>query len=107
VKGYKKREYPKDKFDGLATNSKNKNIRHLYRGINYFRKGYQPRSNLVKDENGDLLADSLNILNRWMNYSKLLNVHRANDVRQREIHRAQPLVPDPSPCEAEIAIAKL
>jgi hypothetical protein len=24
-----------------------------------FKKGYQPKSNLVKDENGDLLADSL------------------------------------------------
>jgi hypothetical protein len=48
-----------------TTNSKNKNIRDLYRGINKFKKGYQPRSNLVKDENGDLLADSHNILNRW------------------------------------------
>jgi hypothetical protein len=44
----------------------------------------------VKDENGDLLADSPNILNRWKNYySQLLNVHRASDVRQTlmEEHR--------------------
>jgi hypothetical protein len=41
----------------------------------------KPRSNLVKDENGDLLADSHNILNRWKNYfSQLLNVHRVSDV---------------------------
>jgi hypothetical protein len=41
------------------------------------RGGYQPRSKLVKDENGDLLADSHNILSRWKNYfSQLLNVHR-------------------------------
>jgi hypothetical protein len=39
-------------------NSKNKNIRDLYRGINEFKRGYQPRSNLVKDENGDLLVDN-------------------------------------------------
>jgi hypothetical protein len=32
-----------------ATHSKNKNIRELCRGINYFEKGYQPRTNLVKD----------------------------------------------------------
>jgi hypothetical protein len=25
---------------------------------NDFKKGYQPRSNLMKNENGDLLADS-------------------------------------------------
>jgi hypothetical protein len=30
----KKREYLKDKINELATNSKNKNIRDLYRGIN-------------------------------------------------------------------------
>jgi hypothetical protein len=41
----------------LATNSMNKNIGKLYRGKNEL-KDYQPRSNLVKDENGDLLADS-------------------------------------------------
>jgi hypothetical protein len=42
---------------------------------------------LVKDENGDLLADSHTILNRWKNYfSQLLNVHRASDVRQMDIH---------------------
>jgi hypothetical protein len=55
----------------------------------------------VEDKNGDLLADSHNILNR------LLNVHRVSDVRQIEIHTAEPLVPDPSPFEVEIAIAKL
>jgi hypothetical protein len=46
-------------------NSKNKNIRDLYRGINEFKKGYQPQSNLVKDENDDLLTDSDKIFNRW------------------------------------------
>ncbi|PNF36913.1 hypothetical protein B7P43_G08389 [Cryptotermes secundus] len=87
----KKREYLKDKIDELAMNSKNKNIRDLYGGINDFKRDYQPSSNLVKDENGDLLADSHNILNRWRNYfSQLLNVHRVSAVRQTEIHRAEP-----------------
>jgi hypothetical protein len=30
--------------------------------MNFFKKGYQPRTNLVKDEKGDLLADSHSIL---------------------------------------------
>jgi hypothetical protein len=64
----RKREYMKYKMDKLATNNKNKNIKDLYRGINEFKRGYQPRSNLVKDKNSDLLADSHNILNRWKNY---------------------------------------
>jgi hypothetical protein len=72
----KKREYLKGKINELATNSKNKNTRDLYRGINEFNRGYQPRNNLVKNENGDLLADSHNTLNRQKNYfSQLLNVH--------------------------------
>jgi hypothetical protein len=50
----KKMEYLKGKINGQATNSKNKNIRDLYRGINEFKRGYQPRNNSVKDKNGDL-----------------------------------------------------
>jgi hypothetical protein len=50
-------------------NSKNKNIRDLHRGINEFKRGYQPKSNLVKDENGDLLADFHIIFNMWKNYN--------------------------------------
>jgi hypothetical protein len=57
-----------------------------HRGIKYLKRGYQPRSNLVKAENGDLLVDPHNILNRWKNYfSQLLNIHRVSDVRQTEI----------------------
>jgi hypothetical protein len=53
-------------------------------------------------------ADSRNILNRWRNYfSQVLNVRRVSDVRQTEIHTAEPLVPDPSPSKFESAIAKL
>jgi hypothetical protein len=63
---------------------------------------------LIKDENGDLLADSHNILNRRKNYSQLLNVHRVSDVRQTDIiYTAESLVPEPSPFEAEIAITKM
>jgi hypothetical protein len=62
----------------------------------------------VKDENGDLLADSNNNVNRWKSYfSPLLNVHKVSTVRQIEIHSAEPLVPGPSHLEVEIAIAML
>jgi hypothetical protein len=60
----RKTECLKDKINELAMNSKNKNIRYLYRVINELKMGYQPRSNLVKDENGDL-ADFNNNLNMW------------------------------------------
>jgi hypothetical protein len=104
----RKREYLKNKINELETNSKNKNIRDLYKGINELKKGYQPITNMVKEENGDLLAESHSILNRWKNYfCQLLNVHGVNDIRQTEIHTAEPLVPEPSSTEVEIAIEKL
>jgi hypothetical protein len=72
-------------------------IRDLHRKINEFKRVYQQRNNLVKAENGDLLADSHNILNRWKNFfSQLLNVHNVSDVRQIVVHTAEPLVPGPS-----------
>jgi hypothetical protein len=62
----------------------------------------------VKNENGDLIADSHNILHRLKNYfSQLLDVHNVSDVRQIEIHTAEPLIPGPSRLEVETAIAKL
>jgi hypothetical protein len=79
----KRREYLKDKIKDLAMNSKSKDIRDLYRGINEFKRDCQPRNNLVKNENGDMLVDSCHILSRWMNYfSQLLNAHNINKVRQ-------------------------
>jgi hypothetical protein len=47
----------KDKINKLETNNKNKNIRDLYKGINEFNKGYQPRINIIKDMSDDLLTD--------------------------------------------------
>jgi hypothetical protein len=80
----------------------------LYRSINYFKRGYQPRTNVVKDEKGDLVADSHSILARWRDhFSQLLNIHGVNDVRQTEVHTAEPLVPEPSAFEVEMAIEKL
>jgi len=63
----------------------------LYRGINEFKKGYQPRINIIKDENGNLLADPQNVLNRWKNFfNQVLNVLWVHDVRQIDIHTADP-----------------
>jgi hypothetical protein len=98
----------KFKIEELETNRKINSIRNLYRGINDIKKGYQPRTRIVKDEKGDLIADSHSIMVRLRNYfSQILNVHGVSDVRQAEIHTAEPLVPEPSALEFELAIEKL
>jgi len=80
----------------------------LYRGIKDFKKGYKPRCNIVKDEKGDLVADSHTIVARWRNYfSQLFNMHGVKGVGQAEIHTAEPLVPETSAAEVELVIDKL
>jgi hypothetical protein len=108
ISGTKIRNIGKEKIDELETNSKIKNIRHLYRGISDFNKGYQPRTNVVKDEKGDLVTDCHSTLAVWRNYfSQLLNVRVVNDVRQIRIRTAEPLVSESSAFECEMAIRKL
>jgi hypothetical protein len=87
---------------------KTKNIRDLYRGVNEFKKGYQPRINILKDNKGNLLADPQSIWNRWkIFFNQVLNVHGVHDVRQMDKHTVEPLVPEPSLVKVEIAIGKL
>ena len=96
------------KIEELEANSKIHNIGDLYRGINDFKIGYQHTCNIVKDEKGDLVADTHSIVVRWRNYfSQLFRVHGVKDVGQAEIHTAEPLVPEPSAFEVELAIGKL
>jgi hypothetical protein len=45
-----------------------------------------PRTDIVSDEKGDLVAGSYSILARWRN-APLFIVHGVNDVRQTEVHR--------------------
>ena len=55
-----------------------------------------------------MVADSHSIVARWRNYfSQLFNVHGVKDVWQAEIHTADPLVPEPSVSEFELAIDKI
>jgi hypothetical protein len=79
----------KAKIEDPESNSKNKNIREFYGGKSDFKKGYQPRTTIVKGETGDLVTDSYSILGRWRNYFyQLLNIHGVNEIRQTETHTA-------------------
>jgi hypothetical protein len=55
-----------------------------------------------------LFTDSHSILSRrTKHFSQSLNVHGVNDVGQTEIHTADPLVPEMSAFELEVAIENL
>jgi len=65
---------------------------------------YEPRNNIVKNKNGDLVADSHSILALCRkHFSKFWTVYGANDVRQAEIHTADPILPESRDFEFEMA----
>ena len=100
--------YLKDKIEYFETNSKITIIRDLFRGISDFKNGYQPKTNIVKDETGDLVTGSYSIFARWRDYFlQLLNVRGVHDVMQTETHTAEPLGPESSIFEVDLAIEKL
>jgi hypothetical protein len=68
------------------------------RGINEFKNGHQPVTNIVKDEKGELVTDT--------HFSQLLNVLDVNDVRQTERHIAEPIVPEPRAFDVGMVIEK-
>jgi hypothetical protein len=72
------------------------------------KKGYQLRTNIVRDEKGDLVTDCHSILVMWRNhFSQVFIVHGVSDVRQTKIHTAEPLVPELSVFEVEMALETL
>ena len=65
----------KAKTNKLEENSKNKDNREMYMGINEIKKGYQPRAYVIKKHDGTIVADTTSILSRWEQFfSNLLNV---------------------------------
>ena len=78
----------------------------MYRGISDLKKGYQPKTNIVKHEKGDRVTDTVLWLDggaislRSLMYMGLMMLGR-------KIHAAETLVPQPSACEVEMSIEKL
>lgn len=69
------------------TNSNNKNIKDLLRAINEFMKGYQPRTNLVKDEDDEVVCRFPKYFKQVEGYfCNLLNLHDINNVRQTKMY---------------------
>ena len=102
------KEYLKAKIDLLETNRKTKNIRDVYRDTNDFKKGFQPRTNIVRDEKGNFVTDSNSVSAKWKNlFIQIMNVNEVNSVRQTEIRTAELTGPEPNAFEDEMAIEKL
>lgn len=70
----KKRKYIEDKIDQAEKDRTKNNAKEFYRTTRFFRKGYTPRIDLIKDKDGNLIADEAKALEEWKQYfEKLLN----------------------------------
>jgi len=71
----------------FETSIKNKNTGDSCRDMNYLKNGYHPGTNMIQDEEANLLADFHNMLNTSKtHFFQPLNVRGAKDVRHIEIH---------------------
>jgi hypothetical protein len=77
----------------------------LHRGINKCEKGHQPRVELLKDEDYRFLQDFEQV-GKLVSYKTFL-VLGVNDVRQTEVHTAEPLQTELSYFETEVGIQNL
>ena len=89
----------------LEDNSKNKNIREICKGNNGFKKGYQPRAYVIKNDDGTIAAVTTSIPIRWKQfYSNLLHVNQSTSHEGSEIYIEEPDVPELGLSEVECAI---
>ena len=60
----------------------------------------------MKNDKGDLVADSYNIVVIWRKYFSVIEctVHGVNNIMHTEMHTAEPLVLEPSAFDVQLAI---
>jgi hypothetical protein len=108
VRRHFRKKFLNAKNDEFDTMSKIKKYQRLLEGISDFKNIYRFRTIIVRNKKGDLVTDCHRILASQRNYfSQQLNVHGVNDVRQTDIHTAEPPVPERSAFDLEMAIEKL
>lgn len=91
---------------------KEDNTREAYKGINFFKKGYSPRTTICRSSDGEMLTEEKAILDRWRCYfDQLLNPNRTRDSAPTDCGTTQEddieAVPPPTLEEVAKAIRKL
>lgn len=70
----KKCQFLKRKIEEIDENCHRNNVRGMYMGINNFRKRFQARTEVIKDDNENFITDPTRVINTWKNFDRLLNV---------------------------------
>jgi hypothetical protein len=83
-KSEKRREYEKQRCEEVEKLYTAKEIRQFYQNTNSIRKEFKPNSLLCKDKRGNIIAQTVDMLERWaQHFEKVLNpnnVHLENHI---------------------------
>ena len=71
---YKKKKYIEGLISSIEEDQTKKNMRGMYQTINIFKKGYQPKSNIIQDKRGRLILNPFQRTEIWKErFDELLN----------------------------------
>jgi hypothetical protein len=99
----------KRQIEAIEVDQKKVNTRKYYQTVNRFTKGFQPRLNACKDNNGKLIQGDDKILEHWVGYFKTLYEREDSGEESEEevFPTVEPLVEEPSWEEIKKAICNL
>lgn len=82
--------------------------RKFYREVREIRKGYQPTTQILEDDNGDLISDKEQIITTWREYFlKLLNCHPSDQSISQHTEDSQEEVEPLNFSEVQRTVKKL
>jgi hypothetical protein len=98
----------KRQIESIEVNRERADIRKNYQTVNRFRKGFQPRLNACKNNNGKLIGGDDKILEHWVSYFNTQFERENSEEQSDEVFLpAEPPVKEPSQEEMEKAICNL
>ena len=70
----KKRTAWNEQLEDMEKNFKENNDRQAYKEVKFIKKGYAPRTSMIKDKKGEIVSTHAEVLERWKeHFQQLLN----------------------------------
>mgnify|MGYP000153190231 CR=1 FL=1 len=83
----KKKLYEETLLDDMEEKFGRNESRKFFESIRKYKTGFQPRSNLCRDTNGNIEADEMQVLRIWTDYfQKLLNKQQTTELQEQRIY---------------------
>ncbi|XP_054287945.1 uncharacterized protein LOC129003672 [Macrosteles quadrilineatus] len=110
----KKRQYIKSLLDRAEEENTANNAKDFYRKVRFFKKGFTPCTYGIKNKEGQLLTESVKVLERWREYfEELLNVDEITPTEEENQNNediyfyVEPFIETPTKEEVQYAIKSL